>query len=267
MVAPKITVAILAAALAASGANAAPLRPPPVVTPPGIVLADAHYGDVADDADFLFRLGMLEGHLMVGHELLVAHQPALALPHFGHPVRELYDDISDYLDQRHFPPFDKQLAKLEASVAVAPDSPDTEAQYQAAIATVHRARQLAPAEVRDNVPEMIKMCSNVVDAASGEYGELLERGRVAVIVEYHDSRGYLEYVEQQIADIGKAHPDAATQSVVERFRAALAKAEWIVGDLLPGPVPRASVATYRDIAAETASLASPPPGPASEAKQ
>ena len=46
-----------------------------------------------DDVDFLFRLGMLEGHLIVGHDLLQAGQPALAAPHFGHPVRELYDDI------------------------------------------------------------------------------------------------------------------------------------------------------------------------------
>ena len=50
-----------------------------------------------DDTDFLFRLGMLEGHLMVGHDLLAAGKPGLALPHFGHPVRELYDDISDYV--------------------------------------------------------------------------------------------------------------------------------------------------------------------------
>jgi hypothetical protein len=35
----------------------------------------------------------------------------------------------------------------------------------------------------------------------------------------------------------------------------LAKAQWIVGELLPSPAPRASVGTYRSIAAEAASIA------------
>jgi len=248
---PRLALA-LAFCLAGSAALAAPSFP----TPPrsaAILQADAHLGDVADDADYLFRLGMLEGHLLVGHELLAAHQPGLALPHFGHPVRELYDDISDYLNRRKFPPFDTQLARLEAAVAAAPSSPDTEAKYQAAIETLHKARLIAPEELRGSVPEMIKMCSDVIDAASGEFGESLERGRVTALVEYHDSRGFLEYVDQEIGALAAAHPDQ--NALFDRFRGVLAKAQWIVGELLPAPTPRASVSTYRSFAAEAAGLA------------
>jgi len=224
---------------------------------PQPVFADAHYGSSGDDTDFLFRLGMLEGHLIVGHELLQAHQPALALPHFGHPVRELYDDMTDYLAEKKFPPFDKQLAVLEAAVASAPDSADTEAKYQAEIVTLHKARDLAPPELRASVPEMIQICSDVMDAASGEYGNSLERGRISVIVEYHDSRGYLEYVAQQLAELKAEHKDAQSQDTFARFKAVLAKAQWIVEPLLPGPTPRASVGDYRAIAAEAAGIAKP----------
>src|ERR1700740_1806787 len=87
----------------------------------------------AADTDFLFQLGMLEGHLLVGHELLEAHRPALALPHFGHPLTEIYDNISDYLQQHKFPPFNEQLAELEATATAMPEAPDTEAKYQAVI--------------------------------------------------------------------------------------------------------------------------------------
>ena len=125
----------------------------------------------ADDFDFLFRLGMLEGHLLVGHELLVAKQVALALPHYGHPVKELYDDIGPYLTAKKFPPFDKDLIALEAAVTTAPDAPATEAKYQAVLATVHKARELAPAQMRASLPEMIKVCASTIDAASGEYSE------------------------------------------------------------------------------------------------
>ena len=245
----------LAAATPAATAYALPLAPSPEGARPGIVEVDAHYGEAGDDVDFLFRLGMLEGHLMVGHELLKAHQASLALPHFGHPVRELYDDISDYLNGHKFPAFDKQLVALEAAATVAPESPDTEAKYQAVIVVVHKARELAPAELRASLPEMIRVCSDTIDAAAGEYGESLERGRVSTLVEYHDSRGFLEYVAQQIDELKTTHADAQSQGMLDRFKGVLAKAQWIVGDLLPNPTPRASVGQYRAVAAEAASIA------------
>jgi hypothetical protein len=102
---------------------------------------------------------------------------------------------------------------------------------------------------------MIEICSDVMDAASGEFGESLERGRISVIVEYHDSRGYLEYVAQQLGDLQAAHPDAKSQDTFARFKAVLAKAQWIVEPLLPGPTPRASVGQYRAIAEEAATVA------------
>ncbi len=237
-----------------AGIRAAPLPPPAIATARAIP-ADAHLGEASGDADFLFRLGLLEGHLLVGHELIQAHQPALALPHFGHPVRELYDDIAEYLKTKGFPPFDKELVALEAAVAAAPDSSATEAKYQAVIAIVHKARETAPAELRASIPEMIKLCSNTIDAASGEFGEALERGRIAAVVEYHDSRGFLEYVDQQLKAMKAEHADAAARARIDRLQAILAKAQWIVGELLPAPTPRASVGTYRAIAAEALALA------------
>lgn len=210
-----------------------------------------------DDVDFLFRLGMLEGHLIVGHDLLKAGQPGLALPHFGHPVRELYDDITDYVAAKKIPPFDTQLIRLEAAVAGAPGSPQTEAMYQAVIATVQQARLVAPVELRESVPEMIRICADTIDAAAGEYGELLNRGRIDVIVEYHDSRGFLSYVAQQSEALARSHPDAADQGMIARFKTVLAKAQWIVDPLLPAATPRASVAQYRAIASEAVGVAGP----------
>jgi hypothetical protein len=219
------------------------------------IAAESSYGAAADDTDFLFRLGMLEGHLIVGHDLLKAGKPALALPHFGHPVRELYADISDYLDKKKSPAFDDKLIKLEAAVSAAPDSPDTEAQYQAAIAAVHQARQTVPEQVRNSVPEMIRVCADTIDAASGEYGEALDHGRIETIVEYHDSRGYLSYVAQELKNLMDAHKDANDQTMLTKFKAVLAKAQYIVDPLLPGPTPRGTVSQYRAVASEAEEIA------------
>lgn len=207
-----------------------------------------------DDIDFLFRLGMLEGHLIVGHELLQARRNGLALPHFGHPVRELYDDIADTVVAKRLAPFDVQLIRLEAAVAAAPGSPETEALYLATIRTVQQARLATPAALRDSVPAMIRICADTIDAAAGEYGEALNRGRIDALVEYHDSRGYLGFVAQETEALSRAHADPASQGLIGRFRAVLAKAQWIVEPLLPDPSPRASVGQYRTIAAEASAL-------------
>jgi hypothetical protein len=242
----------LAALILAAAFGLTDLSPAPKVQAAGSASAKP-----SDDVDFLFRLGMLEGHLLVGHELVQAKQVALALPHYGHPVKELYDDISPYLKAKKFPAFDKNLIALEAAVTAAPNAPDTEAKYRAVIATVHKARALAPAEIRASLPTMIKVCADTIDAASGEYGEAIEKGTVAQVVEYHDSRGYLEYVAQQVGELKAAHTDTPSQALLGRFAVVLAKAQAIVGDLLPGPTPKATLADYRAVATEAAALAKP----------
>lgn len=247
--------ALIAGAALAAAAAPVPLKMPP---PDAVIRVDAPFSAAASDMDFLFRLGMLEGHLIVGHDLLIAKQGTLALPHFGHPVRELYDDVTDYLDTKKFPAFDTQLVKLEAAVAAAPYAPDTEAKYQAAVAMVHKARELAPASLRASVPAMIKVCADTLDAASGEYNGALEKGRIQSIVEYHDSRGYVSYVGQLIGDMFASHPDAASAGMLERMKAVFAKAEWIVDPLIPAATPRASVGQYRAVANEAAALAKQP---------
>ncbi|MCW3475981.1 hypothetical protein [Limobrevibacterium gyesilva] len=224
---------------------------PPAPAPKVILAA----GQAPDATDFLFRLGMLEGHLIIGHDLLRAGQPALALPHFGHPVRELYDDLEPFIAANRIPPFEAQLIQLEAAVAKAPASPETEVLFQAMIATVHKARLTTPAALRDSIPEMIRICSDTVDAAAGEYGQALNRGRIDSMVEYHDSRGYLSYVAQELDRLQARAADPAGQGLLTKFRGVLAKAQWIVVPLLPGSTPRASVAQYRAVAAQAATVA------------
>jgi len=229
-------VALLSACLLGAGPGASPSR-----------------AAAPDDTDFLFRLGMLEGHLMVGHDLLAARQNALALPHFGHPVRELYDDIAPYIAAKRIPPFEAKLIKLEAAVAGAPNAPETEALY-ADIRTLGAAREVTPAALRASVPAMIKICADTLDAAAGEYGEALNRGRIDSVVEYHDSRGYVSYVAKQTEELGRT-ADPAAKGLVSKFQAVLAKAQWIVEPLIPAASPRASTGQYRSVASEAATVA------------
>jgi hypothetical protein len=223
--------------------------------PGGAGAATSTAAPSAEDTDFLFQLGILEGHLIVGHDLLKAGKPQMALPHFGHPVHEIYGDIADYLTEKKITGFDTRLIRLEAAVASDPDSAATEALYQQTIQAVHEARMTAPAALRDSVPAMIKICSDTVDAAAGEYSTAVEQGRIAAIVEYHDSRGYLAAAAQQVEKLRQQNPDDVDQNRLTRFQTVLAKAQWIVEPLIPPAPPRATPAEYRDVAAQAAQVA------------
>lgn len=242
---------------------ASPLRPAllaalmlaasPVLPPSITAIPVAHAAD-PDPIDFLFRMGMLEGHLMIGKELLDAGQVKLALPHFGHPVAELYSDVSPWMEANRLPSFEADLVRLEAAVASAPKAAATGALYRQVLDSVHAARASAPAALRDSVPEMIRICSDTIDAAAGEYGEAVNRGRIDSPVEYHDSRGYLGYVSQELGRLSRAAP-AADKGLMDRFGAVLSRARWIVEPLMPPEKPRATVTQYRAVAADAAKIA------------
>lgn len=246
----KITTSALIIALAATGTVAA--IPFARAEPLMVQLA----ANQQDDTNFLFLLGMLEGHLKIGHELLQADKAKLAQPHFGHPVRELYDDLKDYIAAKRVPQFEEQLADLDKAVGDAPASPATEAKYKGVIASIHQARAAVPAAIRDSVPEVIRICADTIEAASGEYGESVDKGRIANLPEYHDSRGFIAYVAQQVAEMEKSHTSGDDASLISRFKTVLAKAQAIVGPLLPPERPQKSVADYRAIAHEAHALVS-----------
>ena len=222
---------------------------------PGLALPTPARADAPDPVDFLFRMGMLEGHLMIGQELMQAKQYALGLPHFGHPVEELYEDLEPWLEAHHVAPFRQDLIDLEAAEAKEPGGAAANARYAAMIVTLHRARQSAPESVRASVPEQIRICADTVDAAAGEYAEALNQGRIDSPVEYHDSRGYLAFVAQQMAALRAASPSQA--ALIDRFDAVLARARAIVAPLLPPETPIATVAEYKAIAADGQKVATP----------
>ena len=98
-----------------------------------------------DQAELLFKLLLLEGHLGIAQALVAAGEVQLALPHYGHPVRELYDDIAPELQRRGLPGFDGALIRLEAVAAGSPGSAAFTAQYEAVQKAVAGLRATVPA--------------------------------------------------------------------------------------------------------------------------
>ena len=199
-----------------------------------------------DHAELLFKLGLLEGHLMVGRELLEAGQPRLALPHFGHPVRELYDDISGELSRRGVTGFDHDLITLEALVTGKPQDPATGAQHATVLSTLATLRATVPDGLRDNERFMLGVLGEVAAVSAEDYSESIEGGRIEKPVEYHDSRGYLQYAAKELARL-ENRPDLRGSPRLGAARAKLAEMQAVTGSLLPPDRPIRSVAAYRGL--------------------
>ena len=199
-----------------------------------------------DHAELLFKLGLLEGHLMVGRELLEANQPRLALPHFGHPVRELYDDIQGELKRRGVTGFDGELIALEALAAGKPRDPATMAKLDGVLRIIAAVRATVPSGLLDSERFMLGVLGEVATIAAEDYSESLEGGRIEKPVEYHDSRGYLTYAGQELRRL-EGRPDLRGSPRLAEARARLEEMRAIVGTLIPPDRPVRTVAAFKAI--------------------
>ena len=66
----------------------------------------------AKDVDYMTKLGLMKGHLLVAQELLDLNQPKQAEPHIGHPVEEIYVDVEEQLNERKVKEFKTTLVSL-----------------------------------------------------------------------------------------------------------------------------------------------------------
>ncbi len=205
-----------------------------------VAAADPAGISAEDHAEFLFKLGLLEGHLVIGKALLDINQPRAALPHFGHPVRELYDDIHEALPARGLKDFDTDLIALEAMVAAKPRDAATTAKYDDVMRIVAAARATVPDSLRNAEPFMLGVLAEIMETASEDYNESIERG--------------LLYAATEIARL-EATATIKSDAKMKAFHAEFDRARAIVGPLLPPERPLKSVAQFKAIVAEAKTIA------------
>jgi hypothetical protein len=190
-----------------------------------------------ESSDFGVRLGLLEGHLMVGRELLRAGQQANALPHFGHPVRELYSDLLPVIATRQGQQFDRDLIRLETMVASG-DLSGFDELFDQVIAKLNAARALVPAELRESDDYTLRLIADSTTVAAQEYRNALVGGRIDSLIEYHDARGFVYYVSALCASHQSDDPRLAQASAI------VADLKTVVGTLDPPNPPRATDAEF-----------------------
>lgn len=217
-----------AAGHAGHGAAAKPAAGPADAKAPG---GDSDDSGLDPRIKVLRDMGLIRGHLLVGNELVKASRWDDALPHFHHPVEELYPGIGPKLKEQKVRQFDGPLKALAQTV----QAKNAQA-YATAWTTVDRSMTDAEGTLRKSeTPRAAARIATVVailKVAGREYGEAIEDDKIAKPVEYQDSRGFVLYAIQLFETIGpelKAKDPAAYAA--SRTALDALKAAW------PAPLP------------------------------
>ena len=160
-----------------------------------VTIQDVVLTGVAKDVDYMIKLGLMKGHLLVAKELLDLKKPEQAEPHIGHPVEEIYADVQEQLQERKVPEFKKQLMSLQDLVKSKPNDPQLGTQFEASMKAVDQAIA-ALAETQRQAPKFaLQVINGLLDQANSEYGAAIANGKISAAIEYQDSRGFVTYAD------------------------------------------------------------------------
>ena len=166
----------------------------------------------AKDVDYMSKLGLMKGHLLVAKELLNAQLPKQAEPHIGHPVEEIYVDVEDQLNERKVPEFKNTLISLQDLVKSNPKNPKVSTNFDQSMQSVDKAIQALPEGERQSPQFVLQVINELLDAANSEYRAAIANGKIAAVIEYQDSRGFVNYADTLLAQISdslkKSNPEA-----------------------------------------------------------
>jgi Helix-hairpin-helix motif len=201
-----------------------------------VTIAEIALTGEAKDVDYLHKLALMKGHMLVAGELLALNQPAQAEPHLGHPVEEIYSELVEQFGERQIPEFQNELTKVQELVKSKPGDPQVQAEYAKAMAAIDKAIAALPTTQRQTPSFTLKVINNVFDTAGSEYTAAIADGKIKEAIEYQDSRGFVAYAQDTLykAITDKlSTQDAAMHQKLTDMMTALRKA-W------PTPVPPAA---------------------------
>ncbi|MEO8891997.1 MAG: helix-hairpin-helix domain-containing protein, partial [Coleofasciculaceae cyanobacterium] len=200
-----------------------------------VTIEDVVLTGEAKDIDYMVKLGLMKGHLLVAKELLDLKKPEAAEPHIGHPVEEIYADVADQLQERKVPEFKKQLISLQDLVKSKPNDPQLMTQFDASMKAVDQAIAALPETERQSPNFALKVVNGLLDTANSEYGAAIANGKITAPIEYQDSRGFVTYADTLNKSIAQqlTKQNAEAEKAIDSTMTQL-KTAW------PAPIPPAT---------------------------
>ncbi|HEY9696867.1 MAG TPA: helix-hairpin-helix domain-containing protein [Trichocoleus sp.] len=152
----------------------------------------------AKDVDYLTKLALMKGHMLIAGELLALNQPEQAIPHLGHPVEEIYVDLQPQLGDRNVAEFSDVLTRVQDLVKSKPSDPSVQSEFQAAMQSIDQAIAALPETQRQSPAFGLQVINEMLDTAAAEYTASISDGKISAAIEYQDSRGFVNYAKDTL---------------------------------------------------------------------
>ncbi|MEH1921214.1 ComEA family DNA-binding protein [Nostoc sp.] len=166
----------------------------------------------AKDVDYMSKLGLMKGHLLVARELLEQNQPKQAEPHIGHPVEEIYVDVEDQLNERKVKEFKTTLVSLQDLVKSSPKDSKVKTNFTSSVQAVDGAIAALAEAQRSKPGFTLQVINELLDSANSEYRAAIANGKITAPIEYQDSRGFVFYANELYkgisSQVAQADPEA-----------------------------------------------------------
>lgn len=194
-----------------------------------VTIEDIKLEGEAKDIDYMTKLGLMKGHLYVAKELLDLQKPGQAEPHIGHPVEEIYADVEDQLTERKVSEFKDPLIALQDEVkAGAKNAEKVSTGYKTSMQSIETAINALPQSQRQSPNFVLQVINGLLDTANSEYRAAIADNKIAQVIEYQDSRGFVLYANELYKNISAemAKSQAAEHRTIAAKLAQLSKT-WV----------------------------------------
>lgn len=179
---------------------------------PNVTQTQAGQNAEVEDVEYMTKMALMKGHLLVAKELLDKNEPKQAEPHIGHPVEEIYSDVEAQLERKNVKEFKTTLDNLEDLVKAKPNDPKVATSLTSSMEAVDEAIAALPVEKRNQPEFVLAAIDGVLDTAKEEYEAAIANGKIVEDIEYQDSRGFVLYAQELYEGISSqmqtAHSEA-----------------------------------------------------------
>ncbi len=176
-----------------------------------VTIEEVKLTGVAKDVDYMTKLGLMKGHLLVAKELIDQNQPKQAEPHIGHPVEEIYSDVEEQLNERKVKEFKTTLISLQDLVKSNGKADQVKTNFTNSMQAVDGAISVLPSDLRSKNGFVLQVINGLLDSANSEYSAAIADGKISAAIEYQDSRGFVVYANDLYKTIAssmaKENPD------------------------------------------------------------
>lgn len=161
------------------------------------------------------QLLLVRGHLDMGQTLYDAGKADDALPHFLHPAEEIYESIEAELHEHGITDMGDKLKALSDAAKAKADKAEVARMTAEVDAQIEQSMKAVGGEGLTRKPFLYQVALPVMQTAADEYDAAFRDGRIANVVEYQDSRGFVWALEEFLQAHGLTADDkllAAVQS-------------------------------------------------------